>query len=302
MDKRAILKKVKEVYSQNQNMMLYLNENTHRNSVEDIMISYDFQAGEIAADFLAGGESSRRVANKISELLVVSNELGIVFEGNVLEAGVGDGTFLTQLINETNIKEGYGFDISWSRVIAGMNYSKQMGLDNLHLFQADLFNIPLADNSMDIVYTVEAVQLNTDREKEILEELYRVSGEYLILLEASYDLGTEVAKKHMEEHGYSKRIYSSVKELGYDVLYYDLLSEKCCPESDPEALLIIKKNKKTELSQGQSVWRDPVTGAELSEYNDSFWSRPSMLAYPKIKGIPVLLESNAVVATKYEKY
>lgn len=156
---------------------------------------------------------------------------------------------------------------------------------------------------MDIVYTVEAVQLNTDREKEIIRELYRVTRGYLILMEASYDLGSKAAREHMEEHGFSQNIYKSVKELGYNILYYDLLPDSCCPETDPEALLIIKKDRTEENDVHMNeMWRCPVTGAPLTEYKDSFWSEESMLAYPIIKDIPILLESSAVVATKYNNF
>lgn len=123
MDKKAILNKVKQLYSENQNMMLYLNNNTHKNSVEDIMISYDFQAGEIAEDFIEKGISYQRTMNKIDELLSVFTRLGIDFGQTILEAGVGDGTFLTHLVEKCNIKEGYGFDISFSRLLAGRQYS-----------------------------------------------------------------------------------------------------------------------------------------------------------------------------------
>ncbi|HYK74004.1 MAG TPA: hypothetical protein VEV44_12910, partial [Pseudoneobacillus sp.] len=47
MDKLAILNKIKEIYTNNDNIIAYLKleNNQEKNSLEDILISYDFQAG-----------------------------------------------------------------------------------------------------------------------------------------------------------------------------------------------------------------------------------------------------------------
>ena len=71
-------------------------------------------------------------------------------------------------------------------------------------FVGNMFHIPFADNSIDIVYTSHSMEPNGGREKEAMAELYRVAGKYLVLLEPSYELATDDGKQRMDRLGYVK--------------------------------------------------------------------------------------------------
>jgi hypothetical protein len=45
MEKFKIIDKIKEIYHSGGNIIHYLNKGSSQNSIEDILISYDFQAG-----------------------------------------------------------------------------------------------------------------------------------------------------------------------------------------------------------------------------------------------------------------
>ena len=88
----------------------------------------------------------------------------------------------------------------------------------------------------------------------------------------------------------------TAKELGMEVVDYSLMPEDCWYAYNPIAMLIIKK---TDLAQrNRDIYVCPVTGAPLEDMGDVFFSQESLLAYPKVDGIPMLLESSGIVATK----
>lgn len=161
-----------------------------------------------------------------------------------------------------------------------------------------MFCLPCAENSFDIVFTHHAMEPNGGKEKELLRELYRVTNKYLILLEPAYELVDFEAQKRMDDHGYIKNLYSSAKELGFEIVTWELYG-KNHNDLNPTGLMIIKKNGK---DCGSGDWGCPVTKSKLKEYPGVYYSAESLLAYPVIDGVPMLTRDNAVVATKFMNF
>ncbi len=296
MDKYSQLSKIKKLYNtDNINIIKYLREETNENAntIEDILISYDFQAGTYIKDFYRDKQFAFDYLHRLSGIL---SELGKDCK-SLLECGAGEGTKLVPLLNMTQHKfdMAAGIDISWSRVKYAQYFSKQEKCEGVEFAVADMFNLPCSDSSFDIIFTNGAIEPNGGKEKEILSELYRVCNRYLILIEPAYDFASDDAKKRMDEHGYVKKLYSSAKELGFKVITWELYGRNE-NELNPMGLMIVEKEKKEPTSGG---WSCPVTKAKLSKFPDVYFSPDSLLAYPIAGGVPMLTRDNAIVATKF---
>ena len=102
-------------------------------------------------------------------------------------------------------------DAAFSRLKVGKNFlDNHFKFKDVKLIMGDMLNMPIADDSCDIVYTVHACEPNGENEEKIIQELLRVTGKYLILFEPAYDLATEEAKRRMEYHGYVTRLYDVI--------------------------------------------------------------------------------------------
>lgn len=297
MENFKILNVVKQIYDDNKNIMDYLKNTKHSksNTIEDIMISYDFQAGTYIKHFEENKNFAYKYCGEISKII---NSLG-EFE-NILEAGVGEATTLGLVVsNLKNINlKYYGFDISWSRIKYARNFMDKIEYRNYNLFTGDLFNIPIKDNSIDIVYTSHSIEPNGGKEIEALKELYRITNKYLILLEPSYEFATNKARERMIKHGYITNLYESAIKLGYNVIEHRLFN---IIESDlnPTGIMIIEKNNSNTNEKIHNTLCCPISKTNLTEIKGSYYSKDSMLVFPIIDQIPCLLPQNAILATKF---
>ena len=294
-----MLGKIKYLYFENKNIIRYLKEIEGKkdNSIEDIMISYDFQAGSYTEAYKREPKLKEYFCSCLAKIINNLEDYD-----SILEVGVGEGTTLGPLLKKLKKKiiKCYGFDISWSRIKYANKFLNEIGINNVYLFCGDLFSTPLKDNSIDIVYTCHSIEPNGGREKEALKELYRITNKYLILLEPSYEFASEEARKRMEYHGYVTNLYKTAKESGYDVIEHRLFGVSQNP-LNPTGLIIIRKNheeKKFEKSIQHPICC-PVTKTDLIKKNSVYFSNESFLAYPIVEGIPCLLPQNSIVATKF---
>ena len=219
MNKLSMMSKIKEVYASGGNILKYFDELQDCRSAEDIMISYDFQAGTYVERFHQNEKWSYSRVKRLTDY-IIDNKIS----GRILEAGVGEATTLVPLAKElySASNEYYSFDISWSRLKVAKKFIEEQQIQNINLCTGDLLNIPYADSAFDLVYTRQAIEPNKNKVKEILQELYRVCGEYLILIEPAYELASPEAQSRMIEYGYVTNIYETARSLGYNVLQYEL--------------------------------------------------------------------------------
>jgi len=291
------LSEIKKAYERGENIIQLLKKDEHQvsNSVEDILVSYDLQAGSYTASFRKRVDYVKSYASAIEKVIT---KYAPRFD-SIMEAGMGEATTLANVLK--SFKEipqhSFGFDISWSRVKYGNLFLNELGVPHCQTFVGDLFNIPLTDNSVEIVYTSHSIEPNSGKEKEILRELYRVTSRYLILLEPCYELGSPEAKKRMEKHGYITALQQSIQELGYDVKEFRLFDIYSNPLNPTGLTVISKDNKKS--SPASEPFACPWTKTGLVNLKGAYYSHQSLLAYPVIDNIPCLLKTNAVVATHF---
>lgn len=293
MEKFKQLQKIKELYSNGENIIQYLKSigNNEKNTIEDILISYDFQSGSYIQGFSKNKEYLEKYCSALAKLI---NEIDNV--QSIVEVGVGEATTLNMLIKYLKNKPSniLGFDISWSRLKFGQELLKDFNIFNVNLFTANLFEIPFLDNSIDIVYTSHSIEPNGGKEENALKELYRITKKYLILLEPSFEFANEEAKARMKKHGYVTELYSTAKRLNYKIIEHRLFDYSSNP-LNPTGLIIIEKK---ETSSNNSNLVCPISQTELLKYSESLlYSKESFLAYPIIDEIPCLLKENSILAT-----
>ena len=261
------------------------------------MISYDFQAGNYVEEYKNNIKWKDNFVEKLVNY-IIDNDI----KGSILEAGVGEATTLVPLLKKTKAKFNgvYGIDISCSRIKVAKDFIKENQLDSSGLVVGDLFCMPFKDNIIDFVYTCHAIEPNGGKEKEILQELYRVSKKYLILLEPAYELANEDARKRMLKHGYVTDLYNTAVSLGYNVVKYSLYGINA-NALNPTGMMIIKKDTDLENECDDSLCC-PITKSNIEKFSDAYYAKESLLAYPIIGGVPCLTQQNAVVATKFLKY
>ena len=296
-DKINLIPRIKELYESNGNIMEFLKKTDGRdfNTTEDILISYDFQAA-IYIKYVK--ENPAYIENYTLALAKVLNSLQPFY--SILEAGVGEATTLCNLFPKLSASElkFFGFDISWSRIDCGTRYLKQEQI-NARLFVADLFTIPFKSSSIDIVYTAHSIEANGGREKEAIEELYRVANKYLVLLEPTSEFTSEAGRNRMKKNGYVQNLVDVIRELNYNLIEYRPFDISVNP-LNTTGLYVIKKETQNDQDADIDLCC-PISKAVLKEYGDHFFHPNLLFHIRKIKGIPCLSPSYGILTAKHDQ-
>lgn len=292
MDKFEKLIGANKTYRDGKNVIKYLNEasNDDVNSTDTIQISYDLQAGSYIRDLKRNEAYNESYCQRVAEEL---NSLGD-FE-SIMEIGVGEATVLRGVLSylEKKPTDVFGFDISWSRLKFARYYLEEKDCQ-ANLFAANLFSIPLPDDSIDVVYTSHSLEPNGGKEKEALQELMRVAKKYVVLLEPSFEHANEQGKKRMETNGYVKNLSQHAQDLGFEITKHQKF-DVIINDLNPTALTIIRKS--SEYSNSPELIC-PYSKGPLSKINDQlYFSERTGLSYPIIEQIPCLNKDNAILTT-----
>lgn len=290
-------RQLKKLYDQGQNISAFLRceMGLEYNTQEIIEVSYDLQTGSYIASMenekmaKHTEEYSREIARRI---------LSLCKPKSILNAGVGEATILSGVLKNLAIEvNSYGFDLSWSRVAYAKKWLYSKGLSDAVLCSGDLLNIPFIDNSIDVVYTSHSIEPNGGNEGPILQELYRITRKFLILLEPGYELANDKARERMDSHGYCKNLRGISDSLGYDVLEHQLFPYTY--PLNPTAITIIRKDGNTELPS--DVFACPKFKTPLKKIGGMLFSPEAFAVYPIVGGIPCLRVENGIFASKYEE-
>ena len=292
-----LIKEIEKIYKNNGNILENIKKinKAKYNTEEGIMISYDFQSGTYVENYKQNRAAVEVVWNDIL------NYLQRYCNGkySILECGVGEATTFSYILKNLIIKsyKAFGFDISWSRIKIGTEFLKENFLeDKADLFVANMFDIPFKDESVDVVYTVHAMEPNGGNEEKLLKELYRVAKRYLVLFEPIYELGSDKQKERMDNHGYVKNLKKICKKLNYKIIEYGLL-ENATNSLNRTGVIVIEKSIE---NANVCEFCDPVSKGEFVKGISSYYCSDSFLAYPIVEGIPCFNKSNAILATKWK--
>jgi SAM-dependent methyltransferase len=302
------ISRLQERYKKGFNIMELLREQLRvdYNTPEIIRASYDIQSGTYVR---VAKQSPALIDRYVKALAGVLNALE--YE-TILEIGCGEATTLANLIPELEKAPNryFGFDISLSRLLYASQYLSERGYGQHEgLFLADLFEIPMPDSSIDLVYTSHSLEPNGGKESEALQELYRITRRHLVLLEPGYEFGSEEARARMVAHNYVRDLLGHSKKLGYEVAEHRRF-EGVNNQKNPTGLIVIKKSENTERSPSRGhenkVWSStfqcPISKQPLRRHENFYYSTGGGHLYPVVKEIPCLLSESAILASHIERF
>jgi ubiquinone/menaquinone biosynthesis C-methylase UbiE len=286
---------MRAAYARKENAMAYARQTTGalKNSSVATLIAYDLQAGSYVAAARATPEGRVRWCGLLSEIL----NPYITEQSSILEVGCGEATTLAGVLKRLNNtpRHALGFDISWSRCTEGLGWLSEHNAQ-ARLFVADLFNIPLEDASIDVVYTSHSIEPNGGREEDAIRELMRIARRAVVLIEPIFELANAEAQARMHSHGYVRGLKETAERLGSKISEYRLLAYSA-NTLNPSGLVLIEKEP-GKAADSEPAWRCPLTHLPLDDLGDVFASAQSGLVYPVLRGIPMLRAEHGIVASK----
>jgi len=291
---------MRAAYARGGNAMEYARQNSRAlgNSPISTLIAYDLQAGTYIAGVKADPAAHARWCGQLAGIL----NPYVTRQSTILEVGCGEATTLAGVLGHLNNppRNALGFDISWSRCAHGLSWLAENSV-SAELFVADLFEIPLEDSSVDVVYTSHSLEPNGGREEAAIRELMRVARRAVVLVEPVYELAGSEAQARMREHGYVRGLKKTAEMLGAAVRDYRLL-DYCGNQLNPSGLVLIEKATMASSESSDIQWRCPLTHSALVANATGFYSPDAGIVYPVLGGIPLLRSSHAVVASSFEQF
>ena len=217
---------------------------------------------------------------------------------SLLEVGAGEFTTLipvAQLINDTSL-EIHASELSWSRCRVGIDFAKSLGVKISSITSASVLELPYPDNCFDIVYTHCCLEELGGYEKEALKELIRITNRDLILIEASYELGSKKQKTKLFNRRWNVNLFSAAKDLGHKLIKHEL-TPYWVDQGHHASIIHIKKL--TDASKSPYKLVCPETKQDLDKDERFYFCRTTGIAYPILQGVPIFLKTNGIVASKY---
>jgi ubiquinone/menaquinone biosynthesis C-methylase UbiE len=293
------IKELETALNQNTNIMGLLRERQQvdRNTPDAILTSYDLQSGSYTTLMSdpAYNAQKKEVNDSIADVL---RPLG---SGTLLEVGVGEASTFGGVIAALGIHPSMtaGFDISWSRAAYARRHLDSLGIHGVTLFTGDIAAIPLADNSYDIVYTANSLEPNGGRERECLQELYRICKKWLVLIEPAYELGNEETRNRVEQHGYCRGLPQTARELGFEIVEHKLFDKNLWSYNQGQQIII---RKPPAAQPNDRAFGCPVCKQPLLHHLGHWFCQECYSIYPVIGGIPCLLPGNGILASKFSHF
>ena len=217
----------------------------------------------------------------------------------VLEVGVGELTTLEDIYQcfGPNI-ECFGVDLSLNRIRHGLEEFKKRHVKHPVVAKANATKLPFPDNSFDLVVTRHTLEQMPHIYQDALDEILRVSKNYVYLFEPSYELGSLTQKLKMLNNDYVRGIPAYLNKKSKITVHSPYLMKNSANPLNHTACYKISKNNASTSKNKKIPLVCPITKSELEMMNNYFYSEKAKRAFPIFDGIPVLDEEYSIIITR----
>lgn len=303
----------RELYNKNVNIMKYFREknDTQENSMDAVLLAYDYQAGTYTKNYLYGTEKNEYLLNGESVRLYprdytriaaqcIAEELNKLDFKSLMEVGVGEATTICDVMKnlKDGPKEAYGLELSLSRLLWAKKFA-QKKQEEINFLLGNMFELPFPNDAIDVVFTYYCIDSHRGKEKQAIEEMLRVCRKYLILIEPSYELGNEQTKKRIDEMCYIKNICMTLDGINNISIVEHRLFNVFTPNNNSAITIIEKQHQATENLNDKYVC--PACKSKLVFYKNNYFCNECLSVYPVIDGVPLLLKENRILCSNYTK-
>lgn len=293
------LSAIRRLYKDGVNVIDHLRKQlgTKLNTDELVETSYDMQAGSYVEYVEQHPDLCKPYQQEVAHILDRLIRPG----DSVVDVGTGEMTTLTPIaaVGYHKVAHAYALDISLSRLLVGRKYARRMLTDvlaaKIQPVVASLFQMPFADNSIDLLWTSHALEPNGGRELDALAELARVCCRHLVLCEPSYENNSAEGRQRMDRLGYIKGLQEAVARVPGVELVETLRIDATENRLNPTYAHVIRKT--SEAERRSPALHCPLSRGPLEARAGYFYSKNSLLAYPVIEGVPVLRAEKGVSAS-----
>ncbi len=299
----AFAAQARKAYAEGRNVSQMLREqnNISCNTPEVIEMAYDLQAGS----YIKNAEQNRdALLAYIDEMAEIINR-HVAGNYSLLDIGTGELTTLGLLTPRLGVRptDIYAFDISWSRLHKGVGFAREVMGDDYQLltpFVADIAQIPLRDKSISVTISSHALEPNGGSLATLMQELFRVTADTLILFEPCYEINSDEGKARMERLGYIKDLSRTVEALGGTVVEEIRIQAVSNPLNPTVGFVITPAKRAPNHRQyAEPMQRLAVPGTDfaLQKKHGVYFSEDTGFCFFELKAIPILTSSSALLAS-----
>jgi SAM-dependent methyltransferase len=282
---RDSIKKFIELYSQNLNLTQYHLESNENLDSDVIKVIYELQAGSYTKNYTNNPEILFRYSSEI-----VNNIRPYVdLDFSILDCGTGESNILLSILEIIPFFQVKAFDISLNRILWAQKNSLEKEI-RIDFAVGDMLNIPLPNNSVDCILTTHSIEPNGGKESIILNELIRVAGKFLFLVEPNFIGATEIQRARMLNLNYATELEVAIKSSSQVTLLAKKVIDNSVNKLNRSAIFVLKKNS-FNTDKRQSSWVDPIM-LEPFEKRGTLMSTSRGISFPFYQDIPLLRPSD----------
>jgi ubiquinone/menaquinone biosynthesis C-methylase UbiE len=214
---------------------------------------------------------------------------------SILEVGAGELTTLDALIQKLKKKPKKigAIDISFKRLLEGKKFIKKKNKINL-LARADASKLPFSDNSFDMVYTANCLEQVPELFLKSVSELVRVSSGIVVIIEPSFEFGSNSSKNYIFKKGYTKINANHFKKLNFKLIYRDILEFRYYIAGTEIIILKKKKNNNKNKTKTKTNFICPTTHENLFQKKNYLSNKSKSINYPVKDSISMLCAEDKI--------